>query len=72
MAEPETEGDLVLPDAWVQTCFVCKHAMFGEQGTYCPVFDEQILSERAAGEDCPSFESNDGRAYINIDPQEET
>lgn len=72
MAEPENETeDLVLPDEWVQNCHVCKHAMFGERGTFCPVFSELIWDEKTAGADCPEFESSDGQTYINLDPQGE-
>ena len=69
MAEPEI--DLVMPVAWVQTCHACAHAMFGERGTYCPIFNESILDERSAGEDCPEFKSSDGHAYINLNPTED-
>lgn len=68
--EPETD-DLVMPAEWVQTCHACSHAMFGERGTYCPVFNEFILDEKTAGQDCPEFVSSDGRAFINLNPQEE-
>ena len=63
--------DLTLPTEWIQTCFTCSHAMFGERGTYCPVYNEHVLSERDAGEDCPSFVSADGKTYINLDPDRE-
>lgn len=48
----------------VQTCFACRHGQFGERGTYCPVFGEQIWSEHIAGRDCEAFESSDGKTYM--------
>lgn len=59
-----------MPETWVQTCYACTHAQFGDRGTYCSEFNEQIVSEKLAGQDCPSFESNDGKTYVNLDPQE--
>jgi uncharacterized Zn finger protein (UPF0148 family) len=45
----------VVPEL-AKTCFACKHAMFGESGTYCPVFEELIWSEKLAASDCEVFE----------------
>ncbi|MEO6158666.1 MAG: hypothetical protein ABIQ39_13680, partial [Ilumatobacteraceae bacterium] len=63
--EVETE-DLQVPESWVQTCYACTHAMFGDSGTYCSVFSENILSEKLAGQDCEAFESGDGKSYVRL------
>lgn len=42
-----------------KTCWTCRNAMFGEQGTYCTTFSEVILSEVAAAQDCEVYDSID-------------
>lgn len=58
---------LTLPAKWTQTCYACAKAMFGDGGTYCPVFSEVIVSEDVAGRDCPAFVSSDGQTYVRIE-----
>ncbi len=56
-----------LPEKWTQTCYACAKAMFGDGGTYCPVFSEMIVSENLAGQDCPEFVAEDGKAYVRVE-----
>ena len=66
MPEPEKTDVLFPPVTWTQTCYACQFAMFGSTGTYCPVFQEPILSEKLSGQDCPEFQSNDGKSYVRL------
>jgi hypothetical protein len=38
-----------------RSCYGCENAMFGPRGTYCAEYDETILSETAAAEDCEGY-----------------
>ena len=67
MAEEAQVFRLPLPEASVQTCYACRHAMFGERGTYCAEFSEVIFSEAVAGRDCEAFESSDGKVYVRVE-----
>jgi hypothetical protein len=63
--EVEVE-QLQVPENWVQTCYACRHALFGDTGTYCGMFAESILSEKIAGQDCEAFVSSDGKSYVRL------
>lgn len=60
MASPEV---LEMPARWVQTCYACTNALFGDKGTFCSTFSEFIVSEKVAGQDCDAFAASDGQAY---------
>lgn len=48
---------LPLPAQRPVSCFICKHALVGEQ-TYCRLFEEFILTEAATAADCDRYEED--------------
>lgn len=40
----------------VQTCWTCAHAIFSERGTYCWIYQLNIISEVLDGAECPVYE----------------
>lgn len=40
-------------------CRICEHSISSADGTYCRMFEEEILSERGAAKDCEAYEEDD-------------
>lgn len=45
-----------------RSCVLCSHALVSERGTYCELFGESILAERATAEECGEYAFEEGRA----------
>lgn len=46
------------PEARTPDCRICVFSIADASGTYCRQFQEEILFERSAAEECPEFEDD--------------
>lgn len=50
-------GDVIRVD--FRSCLNCEHALLNSHTTFCPIYSEHILDERATADDCPNYTPED-------------